>query len=143
MYATAQDIVDRYGKDLLVLLTDIDSDADCASGECDTVAVLRAASDADAEIDMYLGARYNLPLPVVPDPLKRLAVDIMVYRLAATADVATEEQRKRYEDVIKVLAQFAKGLVSLGLPVTQTPTSSNGAVFVAGPQRLFGRGKRV
>lgn len=143
MYATAVDIVNRYGQFLLVQLAGIDEDADCSQGECDTTAVLQAAEDTTAEINTYLAGRYVLPLPVVPLVLKRLAVDIMIYRLASTADVGTDEQRKRYDDALKVLRSFATGEISLGLPTNQTPTSSNGVVFVAGPGRKFGRGRRV
>lgn len=135
-YATAQDIIDRYGEDLLLQIADRDHD-----GEVDAVAVERAGNDADAEINTYLAARYVLPLGVVPEVLKRLAADIMVYRLASTADVATEEQRVRYEDAIKLLLQISKGVVSLGLPTNETPPSSNGVVFVAGPVKRFGRGR--
>lgn len=143
MYATAVDIVDRYGKFLLVQLAEIDEAANCALGECDTTKVLQASADTRAEIDTYLAGRYVLPLAVVPPVLKRLAVDIMVYRLGSTADVATEEQRKRYDDALRLLLQISKGQVSLGLPLHQTPTSSNGVVFVKGPARKFGRGLRV
>ena len=143
MYANAADIVSRYGQFLLMQLAGVDEDADCSQGECDTAAVLQAAEDTTAEINTYLAGRYVLPLPVVPPALTRLAVDIMIYRLGATADVGTDEQRKRYEDALKVLKSFATGEISLGLPTKQTPTSSNGVVFVAGPRRKFGRGKRV
>lgn len=133
-YATAQDITDRYGSDLLLRIADRDGD-DIADAD----AIERAGLDVDAEIDVYLAGRYVLPLAIVPAVLQALAVDMMIYRLAATAAVATEEMRKRYENATKLLDKISKGIVSLGLPTASTPPSSNGVVFVQGPKRRFGR----
>lgn len=131
-YASAQDISDRYGADKLLLLADRNAD-DAA----DTEVVDQALRDASAEIDTYLAAKYSMPLPSVPDALVRLCVDIAVYRLGVSADLATEEMRQRYEDAVALLGRISKGTASLGLP--KPPSSSNGAVLVAGPKRRFGR----
>lgn len=134
-YATSQDIIDRYGNDLLLIIADRDND-----GIADAVAIEQAAADADAEIDAYLAGRYQLPMAEVPGVLKRVAVDIMIYRLAATADVATDAQQQRYNDAVKLLDKISKGQVSLGFPTVSTPPSSNGAAIVKMPARRFGRG---
>lgn len=132
-YATAQDIIDRYGEDQLLLLTDRNGD-----DVSDDDVIDRAVADAGAEIDTYLAAKYTLPLPTIPSVLVRLCVDIVMYRLAASADLGTDERRKRYEDAIAVLKRISKGEVSLGMPTP--PPSSNGVAFIAGPKRRFGRG---
>lgn len=134
-YATAQDIINRYGNDHLLLIADRDND-----GEVDASVVEQAAADADAEIDAYLAGRYVLPMPEVPAVLQRLAVDIMVYRLTPTADTGTETIKSRYELAVKMLDKISKGTISLGLPTVATPASSNGAVVLAGPRRRFSRG---
>lgn len=137
-YAGAQEIIDRYGNDLLIRIADRDGD-DIADAD----AIERVGIDVDAEIDVYLATRYVLPLASVPAVLQALAVDMMIYRLASTADVATEELRKRYENATRLLDKISKGQVSLGLPTASTPPSSNGVVFVQGRQRRFGRGEAL
>lgn len=132
-YASQQDIVDRYGEGELLLLADRDAD-----GAVDLDVIAQALADSDAEIDAYLAARYQLPLTTVPTVLKRLAVDILVYRLASGAGTATEERRKRYEDAVALLRRIAKGEVSLGLP--EAPASTGGGVHMTSGPRRFGRG---
>lgn len=133
MYATQQDIVDRYGQDALTLAADRDGD-----GQVEQAAIDQGLADADAEIDAYLAAKYDLPLPSVPDVLVRLAVDIALYRMEATADVGSEERRQRYEDAVALLKRISKGEVSLGL--SDPPASSNGKVHFTSGERRFTRG---
>jgi phage gp36-like protein len=135
MYATPQDIEDRYGRDMLLVVADADGD-----GEPDAALLESALADAAAEIDVYLTAHYTLPLPVVPAVVTRLAVDIALYRCASTADRATEEQRRRYEDAVALLTRISKGTVRLGLPAGDEPAVSPGIVTMSGPPRRFRRG---
>jgi phage gp36-like protein len=132
MYAGQQDIEDRYGADALLLVADRDGD-----GQADPDVVAQAVADADAEIDAYLAARYQLPLSTVPTVLKRLAADLLMYRLATTADLLTEEKRQRYEDAVKLLDRISKGSVSLGLAAP--PSSSAGSAVRIGPDRRMTR----
>jgi len=69
MYATQQDIVDRYSADALLMVTDRD-------GNVDVQQVLRALEDADDEINTYIGKRYPLPLVMVPRVITRVALDL-------------------------------------------------------------------
>lgn len=131
-YATQQDIVDRYSQETLLLLADRDGDQ-----VIDSAVVDQALADASAEIDTYVAAKYDLPLQQVPEVLKRLCVDIVIYRLSSDADMATEEKRQRYEDAIALLARIAKGTVSLGLDVP--PPSTNGVVNISSQPRRFSR----
>jgi len=136
IYATTQDIIDRYSNDTLLLIADRDNDS-----VVDAIVVDQALADASAEIDGYLATKYELPLSVAPDVLIRPCVDIVVYRLSADADMATEERRVRYEDAVKLLERISKGIVSLGLPTP--PPSSNGGVTFTGNKRRFGRGNKL
>lgn len=132
-YTTQQAIIDRYGHDALLLIADRDQD-----GVIDTAVVERALSDASAEVDTYVAAKYTLPLPSTPEVLVRLCVDIVIYRLSSDAGLLTEERRKRYDDAVALLRRIASGEVSLGMPTP--PASSNGTVYTSGPGRNFGRG---
>ncbi|WP_036536715.1 gp436 family protein [Oceanobacter kriegii] len=134
IYAAQSDISARYSQDQLLLLTDRDQD-----DAPDANVVDQALQDASAEIDTYLAAKYQLPLPQVPAVLTRLCVDVAVYRLAADADMATEERRQRYDDAVSLLKRLATGAASLGLE--QAPASSSGAVFISGGKRNFKRGR--
>ena len=131
-YATLQDIIDRYGEDDLLMAADRDGD-----DQVDTAAVDRALADASAEIGTYLAARYTLPISSVPEVLKRLCVDITLYRLAFNAVGNTEERRQRYEDAVALLVRISKGNVGLGMN-TNPPSKGNGVV-ISGPDRKFNR----
>jgi phage gp36-like protein len=116
MYATQQDIVDRYSADALLMVTDRD-------GNVDVQQVLRALEDADDEINTYIGKRYPLPLVTVPRVITRVAVDLALYRLSDGAGY-TEERRQRYDDAVKLLASIAAGKVSLGLDADTSEDAS-------------------
>lgn len=141
-YATRSDIVELYSEDALVVA---DRDRD---GVPDEAAIARALAMASAEIDTYLGVRYALPLPSTPEILRQWCVDIACYRLAQTADVLTEELRRRYDDAIAALRRLAKGEQGLVVPVDpdadpeEEPVDNSPRPIVAGgPPRLFSREK--
>ncbi|NNG05319.1 MAG: DUF1320 domain-containing protein, partial [Inquilinus sp.] len=77
-YATQAQLVERYGTVRLVELTDR---AEPPAGAIDAAVIDRALADADALIDGYVAARYDLPLPAVPDLLRDLALSIVFYKL--------------------------------------------------------------
>ncbi|MCA3464170.1 MAG: DUF1320 domain-containing protein, partial [Rhodobacter sp.] len=138
MYATQSDIVTLYGQNALVVA---DHNRD---GAADSAAVTRALTSASDEIDTYLHARYTLPLPEVPGFLKQLAVDIALYRLALSADVLSEEHRKRYEDALGHLKRIAEGKAALVFtpvpPVEGQPDVSAAQPIVSGgPAKVFTR----
>lgn len=142
-YATADDIVDLYGAAQLAVIADRDGD-----GLPDQPAVDRALDEASVEIDLHIGARYPLPLPTTPPALRRIAVDIAVYRLAQGGAILTTEFRTRYDDAVATLKRIAEGRASLGLPADpggagDGGTSSGGPqpVVSGGPERLFTRPK--
>ncbi|WP_281545898.1 phage protein Gp36 family protein [Grimontia sp. SpTr1] len=137
MYATVDDMLARYGEDVVYPLADKDQD-----DALDEEAAERSLNDATGLMNSYLGTRYPLPLLEVPDLLTRLCVDIALYWLADDAGGATEEKRQRFEDAIQWLENIAKGRVELGLdaPTDDEPGSLNddGMVFTSA-ERLFSR----
>lgn len=143
-YATQADITELYGANALVVA---DHNRD---GIVDTAAVARALDMASGEMDTYLGRRYTLPLPVTPSHLVQLCVDIALYRLALSQDVASQEHRTRYEDALSVLTKIATGTIALVLPASDPGGGTGGEVpevtgpqpiVVGGPERLFTREK--
>lgn len=134
MYATEQDIIDTYGNDALVVAADRDSD-----GVADPGVVDEALNQATAEMDSYIGKKYDLPLPSVPAVLVPKCVDLALYRLSLGANAMTEEIAERHKQAIAWLRDVARGMVTLGLP--DSPPSAGGGVHVEGNPRQFSRDK--
>lgn len=134
-YATQTDIENRYGAEALLVAADRDGD-----GEVDENVVEKALDDATDEINAYIGTRFSLPLATVPALLVRLCVDIAFYRLSADAGSATEEKRKRFDDVLVLLNRISKG--DAGLDVTPATKTVNGSATISGPARRFTRGSQ-
>lgn len=129
-YATMQDLVERFGEQELIQLTDREQ-----ARVIVTEVVERALADADAEVDGYIGARYALPLPRVPILLVGTAANIARFRLMG--DATTEEARKRYEDAIKLLRLIARGDVTLPSAEPVPPAADGITVAQRSPARQF------
>lgn len=129
-YATQQDLIDRYGEEELVQLTDRSG-----VGAIDGSMVDRALADADAEINGYLTARYSLPLSAVPAVLVRVAADMARYYLFGDAMIDTV--KNRYDNAIKLLKGVSAGQVELGVAVAASPVETAGGVSVSATDRVF------
>lgn len=105
-YVTEQDLVDRFGEDELIQLTDRNG-----TGAVDQDVLLRAIDDAQAEVDSYLSTRYAVPLTPVPTVLALHAANVVRYRLYE--DGATEEVEKRYKQSIAWLKDVSSGRAHL------------------------------
>jgi phage gp36-like protein len=134
MYATKQNMIDRFGNAELVQLTDRELPA---TGAIVDAVLNKALADANAEIDGYLVGQYQLPLASVPANLELLASDIALYRLFK--DRATEEVRQRYDDAVKYLRDVGQGKLSLGLDSANQPAAPAGGPSVDGPERTFSK----
>lgn len=124
LYATAEELTAAAPEHLVAHLTGTESP--------DETAITRALDDASSEIDGYIGSRYTLPLPTVPDVLRRICVDIALYRLMnlrALGDL--EDARKRYEDAIRFLKDVIRGEVSLDFP-ENVSAPTEGTAFTPG-----------
>jgi len=111
---------------------------DTAGKEVDVKLIKVALDDASAEIDSYVGKVYSLPLASPPPVLKRLAVDIAVYRLMSLLPKETvEDARQRYEDAIKWLEALVEGQMTLeGVEETAGGSASGRVAYVTGT-RVF------
>ncbi|MDA8254180.1 MAG: DUF1320 family protein [Betaproteobacteria bacterium] len=131
-YATQADLESRYGAEEVLQLADRDGD-----GVIDAGVIDQALRDADAEIDGYLGSRYQLPLATAPQIINVYACDIARYRLYASA--ATEEVRNRYQDALKFLRLAAEGKVMIGPSANGAAPLSAGSAEMQSGGRVFGR----
>ena len=112
-YAVPNDVLAAYGEDVAVRLTR--RDAGDTEDTVDTAALTAALADASDEIDSYLSARYELPLKDGQGAsLKRVAIDIAVYRLSVDSALLTDDRRSRYEDAMRYLVRLSKGEIRIG-----------------------------
>lgn len=120
-YATQQDMIDRFGSDELLQLTDRTN-----SGTIDSTLVDQVLADATATIDSYIGGRYELPLLHVPPVLTRVCAELARYALYTIE--APQAIADRYKANVQWLTQVANGVVRLGLDSTSVaPAPSDGA----------------
>lgn len=129
-YASQQNLIDRFGEQELIELTD-----HAQTGAINATVLGQALADADAEINAYLTSRYTLPLASVPPILVKFAADVAYYQFF---DARVPEQvEKHYENAIKFLRLLASGAVSLGLDPANQPVADVGGVQVNAPDRVF------
>lgn len=131
-YSTQQNMIDRFGEQELIELTDR-----ALTGAINTTVLGQALTDADAEINAYLASRYTLPLASVPPTLSKFAADIARYQLYDTR--ASEQVKARYDDAIKFFKLLASGSLSLGLDPVNQPVADAGSVQVNASARVFSR----
>ena len=134
-YCTQADLADDFGEQEIIRISDR---ARPATGQIDPAVVEKAIADADAEINMYLEGRGLLPLPSVPDTLRRIASDITRYYLYQNprddSPVTT-----RYNQRIRQLEKVASGRLSLGLDKAgEVLEPDDSVVFVPG-RNMFRR----
>ena len=134
-YATKQNLIDRFGQQELVELTD-----SAELGVIDDGAVAVALADTDAEINSFLAGRYTLPLTQTSPELERLACDIARYRL--WDDAASETVKNRYDDAIKKLRDVSKGVASLGIDQASQPVKVSNGASISSDNHNFNRGNR-
>ena len=126
-YASLDDLKKKFGQDELIALTDRVNQTTINSS-----IVTRALEDADAEINIYLLKRYQLPLSETFPLLTILACDIARFRLHTTDP--SDEVRKRYQDAKQMLEDIAHGTYDLNQP----PTDTNEVKWQAHPRQLSG-----
>lgn len=132
-YATQQNLIDRFGEEELIQLTDRGN-----LGVINATVVSRALADADALINGYLVGRYTLPLATpVPDVLERLACDIARYSLYEAG--ATKIVETRYIDALDLLRDVSKGRSDLGLSNTDNKPASNNLTQISSTTPVFRR----
>ncbi len=130
-YATLQSLIDRFGADEILQLSDRDVPP---LGAINEAVVTRALTDAANTIDGYLAARYTLPLPSVPPLLELFACDIARYRLMTRPP---DEARQRYTDALGWLDKVAQGKIELGGASSAAPPIAGGAIGIAPGGRIF------
>ena len=124
-YATQQDLIDRYGEDRLIALTDR---ADVPTGAIDATLVAEVLADTDALINGYLKVRYALPVAAVPPLIEKLAKVIAYYDLHL---YDTDDKTKAdYERAMVQLKQISDGTIKLSIAGIEPQGSNTDNVMV-------------
>ena len=134
-YAVVQDMIDRFGADELIGLTDR---AIPPTGNYDSDIIEQSIVDAEAEVNAYLASRYALPLAEVPTILTRLTCDIVRYLLYGVN--LTPEITGRYDKAIAFLKNVSRGSAVLGINQTsgEAPVQENAPEHFA-DDRIFSK----
>lgn len=133
-YCTVADMLSRYGQQDMILLSWREGAAD---GEINQPVIEQAIADATAEINGYIGGRYELPLSQVPDVLVRHCCDIARYLMSG--DRTPETVQKRYDSVISYLVKVGKGDLSLGLSQGSPTEPSETIAMIQADGQVFNR----
>lgn len=113
MYCSIEDIQKRLASETLRKLADCDED-----GQPDSDVIEAAISDADAEIDTYLGNRYKVPLSSPPALVRAMSVVLAIDSLfARVPGLISEEHRQRAEEVRQLLRYIAES----DIDISQSP----------------------
>lgn len=128
-YCTQQDLIDRFGEDELIQLTDRND-----VGVIDSAVVDAATNRAGNKVDRYCRDRYLLPLNPAVDVLD-IACDLSRFYLYE--DHATEEVEKRYDTALADLRDIATGRQKLSAALATT--GSSGMPEFQSGTRVFSR----
>lgn len=137
-YATAQDLVDRFGEPEMIQLTNV------PGGDYEEVIEANAApalADAGGTVDSYLRPRYRLPLATVPVRIKAVCCDIARFFLMHGGQrEPTKQATDAYDRAIAWLKDIAAGKADLGLDAAGDPAAEGaGARVTTRPGRTFSR----
>jgi phage gp36-like protein len=135
-YASQQDLIDRYGEDELIQLTDR---ANLPATTIDAAVVSAAIRDAENLADSYIAKKYQVPLVPVPDVLIPMICQIGRYYLHGRRLDKDDPVTRDFERAIAWLKDVANGTVQLEADGKTSGQSGGGAVQVSAPGRIFSR----
>ncbi|SEH22535.1 DUF1320 domain-containing protein [Rhizobium sp. NFR12] len=135
-YATQQDLIDRFGEEELIQLTDR---TNIPVSTIDATPIDRALTDAAALIDGYLAKFYRVPLASVPPILVKMACDIARYYLHGRSADKDDPVSRAYREATRWLENVSKGQVTLEIEGVSAPQAGGGSVKASAPGRVFTR----
>lgn len=134
MYATAQDMTDRYGSHRMVQLTDVNVPM---TGAVVSTVLDARLTDASGEIDGYLAGRMAVPVASPPAMLKLLCCRICYALLMR--DNLSEADAADLKDARAYLRDVASGKISLTQPSAAEPLPGVGPVLFSTGDKVMSR----
>lgn len=131
-YVTQAQLIDRFGEQMLIALTDRGADA---LGVVDTAVVDRALADTDALIDGYLARRYALPLSVTQPMLTDIAGALAIYKLHLYE--APPKIEADFKEAIRSLVAISAGTITLTAAGVEAPVTGTTGAQVTDRDRPF------
>lgn len=131
-YCTLEQLTERYTEQLLLQLTDR---ATPPVGTIDSAAVDRAIANAEAEIDSYLAAKYQLPLADVPAVVTDLAQIIAIYKLHPYSP--DPKIKDDYDQAMKRLGDISTGKAKLPIAGAEPAAVEGSGVLTNDRERPF------
>lgn len=131
-YVTQAQLIDRFGEQMLIALTDRGADA---LGVIDADVVNRALAEADALIDGYLARRYALPLTVAQPMLVAVAGAITIYNLHIYE--VSPKIEADYKEAIRTLVSISNGTITLTAAGVEAPSTGTTGVQITDRERPF------
>lgn len=99
------------GADRFLELADHDAD-----GSIDATLLAETINDVERMVDGYIEPRHPVPLDEpVPDLVRRLVADEVVYQLRRFRQAVDEETRELHDENLALLRDISAGRVGLGL----------------------------
>lgn len=132
-YCTRTDLEERLGESQLLELTDLEG-----SGVVNEQRIVRAIEDASAEVDAYARQRYAVPFAEPPPIIRKVALDLAVYRLFLARGFDEKSDQaviEAHRAAVQFLDRLAQGRVSIG--VAQPPKDLGARVTAS--ERVFTR----
>lgn len=107
----------------------------------DATVMADCISRADAEIDGYLGIRYQVPLSPVPDLVKAMSVDLAIYNLHSRRPLLTmpDTVKQNYLNRINFLKLVVAGNATVGASAAVPPAVSYDVEEIGSSPRVFSR----
>ncbi|MBM4285812.1 MAG: DUF1320 domain-containing protein [Deltaproteobacteria bacterium] len=127
--------------DLLTMITQEElAELTAEGGEVpDFLVVEEAINQAGAEVDAYLGVRYQVPLTPTPAQVKALAVDLAIFHLYSRRSGAPPVRRERYEAAVRFLKDVGAGQAVIAGTSGEPISTERERVEVSSAVRIFSR----
>lgn len=135
-YCNLDDLKKQVSEQVLIGLTD-DDGLQIKQDVIDSAII-----DADAEINGYARAQYDVPFILVPEIIRKLSVDIALYNLFSRRGFNKDQEANivdRYNGAIRFLRDLSKGLVSIGVTSGQPAPPPPIGVEIKSDTRIFTR----
>lgn len=139
-YIANTDLQTRVGAAAYVQFADDDGD-----NIADTAVVDEIRLAAEAEINSYLAARYQVPVDLgahgdLSDMLKSVTLDVAEYRLRLRRPPIADDARRKYEQTVAWLSRIATGVIALPAAANVSANTARGTVATTtGDRRVLSR----